>query len=418
MALATSFTKTTTAGPTLVFVMVCFSLMSYVDRTVLSIAGPSIIKEMGITETGMGTVYSAFLLSYTLLMIPGGLLADRLGPRVTLGVLGLAAALLTALTPLSTATLIAATVGGLPVLMTVRLLLGGFSAPLYPTLGRLTANWIPAVHRARVQGLVLSGAPLGSAIAPLVFAPLIAQFGWPVALYVAAAVTGATTLFGIWFIRDHPPLKARAAAVATREETGALRDLLKNRNLLFLAAAYFTLNYFEYIFFYWIYYYFGQVRGLGVQASAVYTTTLLLSMMAGMPVGGWLCDRLTPSIGVWRSRRIVAGGGMVLSAVCLFAGTGCTETAPMVALLSLAIGMAAASEGPFWSAAIESGAGAVGASCGILNGIGNVGGLLAPVMTPWIATMAGWPVSLSFASLLIFLGAMSWLFVRPKASDL
>ena len=52
--------------------MVALSVMSYFDRTIMSIAGPAIIREFGLSETEMGTVYSAFILSYALLMIAGG----------------------------------------------------------------------------------------------------------------------------------------------------------------------------------------------------------------------------------------------------------------------------------------------------------------------------------------------------------
>ncbi len=241
--------------------------------------------------------------------------------------------------------------------------------------------------------------------------------GWRIALYLAALATAAVTALGIWLIRDDPAFSAETVepqAVASRV---AWRGLFRNRNLLLLAAGYFTINYFEYIFFYWIYYYFGQIRGMSVQSSAVYTTVLSLSMMAGTPLGGWLCDRLTLVTGAAKSRQAVAGGGMVLSAVCLYAGTMMTSTIPMVAMLSLAIGLAAAAEGPFWSAAIETGGSNVGVSCGIMNGVGNVGGLLAPVLTPWIAQMAGWSVSLHFASALILFGASTWLLNRPRAAE-
>ena len=39
--------------------MVGFSVMSYFDRTIMSIAGPAIIREFKLSETEMGTVYSA-----------------------------------------------------------------------------------------------------------------------------------------------------------------------------------------------------------------------------------------------------------------------------------------------------------------------------------------------------------------------
>ena len=45
----------------------------------MSIAGPGMIHDFGLSDTQMGSVYSAFLLGYALMMIPGGRLADRWG---------------------------------------------------------------------------------------------------------------------------------------------------------------------------------------------------------------------------------------------------------------------------------------------------------------------------------------------------
>src|SRR5713226_2664699 len=85
---------------TVVALLISFSVMSFFDRTIMSIAGPGIMKEFGLSETQMGSVYSAFLLSYALLMVPGGHLADRFGPRFMLTAMGLGAALFTGLTAL------------------------------------------------------------------------------------------------------------------------------------------------------------------------------------------------------------------------------------------------------------------------------------------------------------------------------
>ena len=63
----------------IVALMVLLSVMSYFDRTIMSIAGPGMIHDFGLSETQMGSVYSAFLLGYALMMIPGGRLADRWG---------------------------------------------------------------------------------------------------------------------------------------------------------------------------------------------------------------------------------------------------------------------------------------------------------------------------------------------------
>ncbi len=141
-----------------VWLMVAVSALSYFDRTIMSIAGPTVMKEFSISETAMGTVFSAFLLSYTILMTPGGWIADRFGPRAVLTVTGLGTALLTGLTAYCGKPGLGALLGIVPSFLIVRLLLGALAAPLYPSCGRLAANWIPMTMQGWVQALIMAGA--------------------------------------------------------------------------------------------------------------------------------------------------------------------------------------------------------------------------------------------------------------------
>src|SRR4026208_2007812 len=175
----------------IILTMFALSVLSYCDRTAISIAGPTLIKEFGFSETQMGSVFSVFILSYALFMFPGGWLADRFGPRLILALTSMGSALFTALTAFAGLPMLRATVGVLPSFLVVRLGFGLCTAPLYPACGRLTANWFPIVSRARVQGVVLSGAALGSAITPILFSRLIANYGWGVSLRIGAGLTAA-----------------------------------------------------------------------------------------------------------------------------------------------------------------------------------------------------------------------------------
>jgi hypothetical protein len=56
----------------------------------------------------------------------------------------------------------------------------------------------------------------------------------------------------------------------------------------------------------------------------------------------------------------------------------------------MAMGLAATTEGPFWASAIDIGGTDVGAACGVLNAGGNAKGFLAPLITPFVASFAGW----------------------------
>src|SRR5258708_20769929 len=82
----------------LLLLMIAFSAASYFDRIIMSIAAPQILQEFPLSETQMGWIYSAFMLTYSALMTPGGILADRFGSDRVLVWVGFGAALFTALT--------------------------------------------------------------------------------------------------------------------------------------------------------------------------------------------------------------------------------------------------------------------------------------------------------------------------------
>src|SRR5436305_1127420 len=131
------------------------------------------MKEFALSATQMGSVYSAFILRYAILMIPGGHVADRLGPRLTLLLMNLSAALFTGLTAFGGRPGLGSIVGVWPALIAIRLGLGAGTAPLYPACARMSGYWIPIAHQGAVQGLIIAGASLGGAVSPLLFSSLI-----------------------------------------------------------------------------------------------------------------------------------------------------------------------------------------------------------------------------------------------------
>jgi len=188
--------------------------------------------------------------------------------------------------------------------------------------------------------------------------------------------------------------------------------LLRDRNIILLAASYLSVGYFEFLFFYWTYYYFGTVRQMGDRASATYTTVLFLAFLVMSPIGGWATDLLASKYGTRTARRAVPIFCLTLSAACLFCGTNLKAALPTVAILSFAMGLAGASEASYWSSAIDIGRGQVGSACGILNTGGNIGGLVAPVLTPFIAARFGWDWSLYGGCAILLLGVLTWFFIE------
>ncbi|PYT31415.1 MAG: hypothetical protein DMG57_05145 [Acidobacteria bacterium] len=396
----------------IVALMFALSAMSYFDRVVMSIAGPGIMRDFGISETRMGWIFSAALFAYMVFMGPGGALADRFGGRMVLTISGLGVALFTGLTSICGPTGLGALLGVVPAFILMRVAFGICAAPLYPSTSRIAEAWIPPVQQARAQAVIMSGAAVGSATAPVLFSRLIGSFGWPIAFWVAGGMT--TVLILMWFlwIRDRPSGRSAALSTEPRAPQAGIPwgRLLKDRNLLLLTGAYFMLNYFEYIFYYWIYYYFAEIRHMKEQ-SAMATTWLFITMAVMTPLGGWVTDLMVKRFGLRKGKRIVPIAAMASSAVLLSVGASGLGLFGTVALLSLAVGCSMAPEGAFWSTAIHMGGRQVGAACGIMNTGGNIGGALAPILTPLIASRFGWAGGLYFACGLVLLGMLAWFFI-------
>jgi MFS family permease len=397
-----------------VFLMVMLSVMTYIDRIIITIAGPGIIKEFSISETQMGTVYSAYLLSYSIMMIPGGWFTDAFGPRLALAVMAFGTALFTGATVLGGSPWLVAYIGIVPSFLAVRLLTGVCAAPMYPASARMNANWNPPEARARVWGWIASGAGIGGAFTPLLFSWMKVHYGWRGSFCIAALFSAILGGIWYWYVRDYPAEQTRAPGGAERRAPTPWKKLLTNRDLMLLTTGYVTANYFEYIFFFWLYYYFGQIRKMGMDQSAIYTTLMWVAWTVMTPLGGWASDRLAGKFGLRNGRRIVVVGAMTISAVLVCIGSAVTGTLLTALLLCLSLGFAASTDAPYWAAAIDASGEHSGAGSAIFNTGGNIGGMLAPTVTPLLAHWFGWSAGLYAGGAFVLVGVLVWFFLTPE----
>jgi len=57
------------------------AMINYVDRVALSVAAKPIAEEFGLSPVAMGYLFSSFLWTYLLFLIPMGILVDRFGSK-------------------------------------------------------------------------------------------------------------------------------------------------------------------------------------------------------------------------------------------------------------------------------------------------------------------------------------------------
>ncbi len=169
--------------------------IAYIDRVNISVAGPTIRKELELTPTELGLIFSAFAYPYAAMQIAGGWMSDRFGPRLVLAMLSLVWATATILTGLS---------WSVASLIVFRILVGIGEGGAFPTATRAFTCWLPVRERGFAQGITHSFARLGGAVTPPIVLAIVARYGWREAFYLLGAASLVWTAVWVASFRDTP----------------------------------------------------------------------------------------------------------------------------------------------------------------------------------------------------------------------
>jgi MFS transporter, ACS family, glucarate transporter len=419
-----SVTETSRIRWLLVFWMFVVSTVAYLDRVNISIAGSAIASEFHLDNFHLGLVFSSFVFGYALFQVPGGVLADTLGPRriLGLGVIWWAVftTLITLIPPTARSVLL--------MLMAARFLLGMGEAVLYPASNCVVSAWIPSAERGVANGIIFAGVGFGTGITPPIVAYLTHLYGWRSSFWASALL--GLIVGGVWYFiardkpRQHPWISqgeldhiesGLPVAVTAGEETKLSLGIVLERPAVWLVTfSYFTYGYVAYIFFTWFYIYLNKTRHLDLKQSTLFTMLPPLAMTLGSTLGGFLSDRLSKRFGKRVGRCYLAAAAIATCAGLI--AFGAAANSAQVASLILATGAGAlyVSQSAFWSMSADLGKNAAGSVSGFMNMGSQFGGVLTASITPLLAGYFGWPVSFAAAGILAGAGAVAWLFVDPE----
>ena len=157
--------------------MVAINLLNYMDRWVAASAGPSIEKDLGISDPQFGLLGTAFLLVYAIAALPFGYWADR-GTRKHVIAVGVAI--------WSVATLFTGFARTFAQLFISRAVVGVGEAGYYPAGTSLLSDYFPKEQRSRVAAIWGAGSTVGIAIGFAGGGFIAEKYGWPKAFFVAA----------------------------------------------------------------------------------------------------------------------------------------------------------------------------------------------------------------------------------------
>ena len=425
IALPTTLARPTTVRWRVLSVLMLLSLSSYLLRGNLSIAAPTMIADLQLTEIQWGWVMAAFPLTYALFQFPGGVWGGRVGPRKALTVIAVAWAVLIALTSLVPGRDFASVAVIVGSLFLVQGLVGAAHAPVFPVVGASIERWFPIGGYAFPNGLISTGTTVGLAGLASLLPWLMGQVGWRNAFLLLTPISLAFALLWWWYARDrpadHPSVNAaEAALIGTIEheadERGAAQPawlrVLKDRNVLLVTLSYACSNFVVYVVFSWGFYYLVKVRGFSEQEAGFLTSLQWLGASVGAALGGWLCDKLCRRLGLrWGCRWPILI--CMLATALLMLGVAFHPNAyAAAAMLGLSFFFVVFAEGPFWAVSTAVGGRHAGAAGGLMNTGGNAIGFVNALLLSAVADAFGWAIAIAISTIFALLGAGFILMVK------
>ena len=402
------------------------ALLLYIDRVCISVAKEPIASELGFSDKQMGWVLSVFALGYALFQTPGGMLADRLGPRRVLTAVVTFWSVFTALT---------GAVWSFISMLVVRFLFGVGEAGAFPGISRAVYSWIPLKERGLVTGINFSGSRLGAAFALPFVAWLIITFGWRISFLVLGAMGLVWALLWYGLFRDDPTRHKRLSSeekayiVSNRqsgsrqpeepEKTGPLRAkiLLGSNNMWLAMAQYFCSNFTFFFCLTWLFPHLKDQYAMETMEAGIYSSAPLVFGALGNWLAGWWVDHIYKQ-GNWQlSRRLPAITGFALAAMGLVVSVYMEAPFSAIAFLSIAIFGADMTLSPSWSFTVDIGKEHAGAVSGTMNMAGNIGSFITALAFPYLQSWTGSVVPFFFLGAgLNVIAIVVWFFMKSDKS--
>jgi MFS family permease len=348
---------------------------------------------------------SSFSWSYVSFMVIAGWMADRYNPGWVLAA---------GFVVWSAATFATAFAHTLVTLLALRLLLGAGEAFAFPTIYKIIAVIFPADRRALPNSFIDVGGRVGAGLSTLLGGLLIAHFGWR-SLFVCLALASVT-----WLVPWSFSAPRRWCAVSPAHRGGpGIRQIIKRRQAWGTFLGNFCCNYGYYFLLTWLPSYLVMERHLAINRTAFWGSFPYCACAIASFLGGWTSDRL------------IARGGKPTRVRKGFLITGClacsailpayvvSSLAVSIALLTVAyvaIGLYASN---VWALSQALAGPAVGRWTGLQNGVGNLAGVAAPLVTGVIVSRTGsFFMAFLSASVIAAAGSLFYIFAVGEVAPI
>jgi MFS transporter, ACS family, D-galactonate transporter len=400
-------------------------VINYFDRLNISVATQPLEHDFHLNAIQMGIILSSYLWSYTLLQIPVGAMLDKIGVKwlIRIGTI-----------IWSIATFMTALVSGLGLVILSRVLLGIAEAPAFPGASKATGFWFPLKERGTATSAFDAAAKFSNVIGAPIVAAAVTIWGWRAGFYV----TGILSLLyaALFWIGYRDPKEAKnlkreeydyiveggaqqeVKPVSMAQSLGFLLTRLKVWGLAIGFAAY---NYSFYLFLSWLPGYLETQLHMSVLKSGLYTIIpWIVATLTDIFIGGVLVDSLIRrgrASTTVRKTLIVLG---MLLGITVIGAAFTTNATIAIVWISLALGGLAFSAPIAWSIpALIAPRGTVGTVGSIMNFLGNISGIVAPIVAGYIFDTTGsFLLNFVVAAIILVVGILCYIFMLGKIEQI
>ncbi|MED3889587.1 MFS transporter [Peribacillus frigoritolerans] len=403
------------------------AVINFADKSIVGLAAVPIMKEFNLTYAEWGLVGSSYYWLYPVTGIFGAAWADRLGAKKVLGFIMLT------WTVLQFGVL---AITALPLLILYRILLGAFEGPYSPIAYSHADKWFPPKLKGFANSVVVGGGTVGAMIVAPILVSLITIFGWKVA-FAALGAASLVWFFLFQFVTKENPVEVYENVQKKKKqklEKIKVKDfllLLASPTALFTTLAYFSTYILVVWFSVWLPIYLVEAvkmtpGQMGTSVAIIGVVSVCIYMGVSMA-----SDHLFKKNQNWRSSRVfVVAGAMILGALFFSSIMIFQNPIWVIVAMCLAKGLTYAilPIGP--TIMINEMQERGGLMTSILTSSGNLAGIVAPLLTGYIISLAGgnqllgYNLSILFMAILVLaFGILFAIFVKPagklknKSSD-
>jgi MFS family permease len=381
----------------LLIISVC---INYADRGNLGVAAKSLERELHLGQAELGMLLGAFSITYAVSQFFAGKLIDRWNVN------WLYAAAFFLWSAATGATGFMNTFGEIFVL---RLILGMAESVAYPSYSQMIVTTFPEGLRGTANGLIDAGSKLGPALGILLGVEMITRFSWRGMFFIIGA--GSLLWMIPWCLVAHKLPGKRIKGHSQSSWSASYRQLFTNRALWGTAIGLFGGNYVWFFFLNWLPYYFENDRHYTHDRLAIMGSLPFWVIAASSTVFGLLAD--------WVIRRGGHAGNVRRFFVCSgLSGCGALMLVAILTpdafwsnllLLAASASMGAWSSNHWAYSQLLAGPETAAKWTGIQNGLGNVAGFIAPMLSGFVLKAThSFFAAFAITCAVIFIGVLAY----------